>query len=128
LRRLDADFREVLHAVRTLDSTGLLQRDYYNYIYRGGTLRSSDPNKPVGPAAKTDTGRPVYGGGGITPDEPVKRQLLTTVQFRLRDPIFFFARDVAIGHVAGFDKYKVDRAIEFAIPSRPRISNHRRNL
>ncbi|PYS82224.1 MAG: hypothetical protein DMF70_08265 [Acidobacteria bacterium] len=97
----------------------LIQRDYsngdyYNYIYRGGTLRSSDPNKPVGPAAKTDTGRPVYGGGGITPDEPVKRQLLTTVQFRLRDPIFFFARDLSIGHVGGFDKYKVDRAIEFS--------------
>jgi carboxyl-terminal processing protease len=99
----------------------LIQRDYsngdyYNYIYRGGTLRSTDPNniKPVGPAAKTDTGRPVYGGGGITPDEPVKHQQLTVAQFRLRDPIFFFARDLATGHVAGFDKYKVDRAIEFA--------------
>lgn len=97
----------------------LIQRDYsngdyYNYIYRGGTLRSDDPNKPVGPASKTDTGRPVYGGGGITPDEPVKRQLLTTGQLRLRDPIFFFARELATGHVEGFDKYKVDRAIEFA--------------
>ena len=99
----------------------LIQRDYsngdyYNYIYRGGTLRSSDPNngKPVGPASKTDTGRPVYGGGGITPDEPVKRQQLSSVQFRLRDPIFFFARELATGHVEGFDKYKVDRAIEFA--------------
>jgi len=98
----------------------LIQRDYsngdyYNYIYRGGTLRAEDPNqgKPVGPASKTDTGRPVYGGGGITPDEPVKRQTVSSVQLRLRDPIFFFARDLAIGRVAGFDKYKVDRAIEF---------------
>ena len=98
----------------------LIQRDYsngdyYNYIYRGGTLRSDAPNngKPVGPASKTDTGRPVYGGGGITPDEPVKRQTASSVQLRLRDPIFFFARDLATGHVAGFDKYKVDRAIEF---------------
>ena len=98
----------------------LIQRDYsngdyYNYIYRGGTLRGEDPNqgKPVGPASKTDTGRPVYGGGGITPDEPVKRQTVSSVQLRLRDPIFFFARDLAIGRVAGFDKYKVDRAIEF---------------
>jgi len=102
----------------------LIQRDYsngdyYNYIYRGGTLRSSDPNKPVGPASKTDTGRPVYGGGGITPDEPVKRQTLTAAQLRLRDPIFFFARDLATGHVAGFDKYKVDRAIEFGHPIEP---------
>ena len=98
----------------------LIQRDYsngdyYNYIYRGGTLRGEDPNqgKPVGPASKTDTGRPVYGGGGITPDEPVKRQTVSSVQLRLRDPIFFFARDLAIGRVAGFDKYKVNRAIEF---------------
>ena len=98
----------------------LIQRDYsngdyYNYIYRGGTLRGEDPNqgKPVGPASKTDTGRPVYGGGGITPDEPVKRQTVSSVQLRLRDPIFFFARDLAIGRVAGFEKYKVDRAIEF---------------
>jgi carboxyl-terminal processing protease len=99
----------------------LIQRDYsdggfYSYIYRGGTLRSDDPNKdkPVGPASKTDTGRPVYGGGGITPDEPIKRQTVSSVQGRLRDPIFFFARDLATGHVAGFDKYKVDRAIEFS--------------
>jgi len=98
----------------------LIQRDYsdggfYSYIYHGGTLRSDDANKakPVGPASKTDTGRPVYGGGGITPDEPVKPTLLTNVQGRLRDPIFFFARDLATGHVAGFDKYKIDRPIEF---------------
>jgi carboxyl-terminal processing protease len=98
----------------------LIQRDYsngdyYNYIYRGGTLRSEDPNqgKPIGPASKTDTGRPVYGGGGITPDEPVKRQTVSSVQLRLRDPIFFFTRDLATGRVEGFDKYKVDQAIEF---------------
>jgi len=97
----------------------LIQRDYsdggfYNYIYRGGTLRDKDEQgKPVGPASRTDTGRPVYGGGGITPDEAVKPQLLTNVQGRLRDPIFFFSRDVAAGRVPGLDKYKVDRAIEF---------------
>jgi carboxyl-terminal processing protease len=97
----------------------LIQRDYsdggfYSYIYRGGTLRGEDnKGKSVGPASKTDTGRPVYGGGGITPDEPVKRQQLSAVQGRLRDPIFFFARELSTGHFEGFDKYKVDRAIEF---------------
>jgi carboxyl-terminal processing protease len=97
----------------------LIQRDYsdggfYNYIYRGGTLRDKDEQgKPIGPASRTDTGRPVYGGGGITPDEPVKPQLLTPLQGRLRDPIFFFSRDAATGQVAGLDRYKVDRAIEF---------------
>jgi carboxyl-terminal processing protease len=103
----------------------LIQRDYsngdyYNYIYRGGTLRSGDDqSKPIGPASKTDTGRPVYGGGGITPDEPVKPVLLTSVQARLRDPIFFFARDLVTGKVPGFDPYKVDRPIVFEQDVKP---------
>jgi carboxyl-terminal processing protease len=98
----------------------LIQRDYseggfYNYIYRGGTLRDNKDGqaKPAGPASRTDTGRPVYGGGGITPDEAVKPQTLTNTQVRLRDPIFFFSREVASGRVPTLDKYKIDRAIEF---------------
>lgn len=98
----------------------LIQRDYsnggwYNYIYRGGTLREdgTGPAKQAGPASHTDTGRPVYGGGGITPDEPVKPQLLTNMQVRLRDPLFFFARELANGRVAGLTNYKVDRAIDY---------------
>jgi carboxyl-terminal processing protease len=97
----------------------LIQRDYsdggiYSYIYRGGTLRGKDDqSKPAGPASRTDTGRPVYGGGGITPDEAVKPQTLTSLQGRMRDPIFFFSREVATGRVAALDKYKIDRAIEF---------------
>lgn len=98
----------------------LIQRDYsdggfYKYIYRGGTLRDDKDgqDQPSGPAAHTDTGRPVYGGGGITPDEQIKPQLLTNAQARLRHPLFFFAREVANGRVAGLDRYKVDRPIEF---------------
>jgi carboxyl-terminal processing protease len=97
----------------------LIQRDYsdggfYNYIYRGGTLRDKDDQgKPAGPASHTDTGRPVYGGGGITPDEMIKPQALTNFQGRLRDPLFFFSRDVANGRVPGLENYKIDRAIEF---------------
>jgi carboxyl-terminal processing protease len=98
----------------------LIQRDYsdggfYNYIYRGGTLRGDkdDQSRPAGPANRTDTGRPVYGGGGITPDEVVKPQLLTAIQGRLRDPLFFFSRDVATGRIPGLEGYKVDRAIQF---------------
>ncbi len=97
----------------------LIQRDYsdtgfYNYIYRGGTLREKDDQgKPAGPASRTDTGRPVYGGGGITPDEAIKPQTLTTQQGRMRDPIFFFSRDLATGRIPNLDPYKIDRAIEF---------------
>jgi carboxyl-terminal processing protease len=98
----------------------LIQRDYsdggfYNYIYRGGTLREdkNDQSRPAGPASHTDTGRPVYGGGGITPDETVKLKDLTRSERLLRDPLFFFAREVANGRVPSLEKYKVDRAIEF---------------
>ena len=98
----------------------LIQRDYsdggfYNYIYRGGTLREdkNDQSRPAGPASRTDTGRPVYGGGGITPDETVKLKDLTRSERLLRDPLFFFAREVANGRVPSLEKYKVDRAIEF---------------
>jgi carboxyl-terminal processing protease len=98
----------------------LIQRDYsdgswYNYIYRGGIARDSNntPVRPMGPAMRTDTGRTVYGGGGITPDELVNADVVSVAQNRLRSPIFFFAREVASGRVAGFEKFKVDSAIDY---------------
>src|SRR5438552_9803242 len=96
----------------------LIQRDYsdgsyYNYIYRGGTLRDGNGAKPNGPASRTDTGRAVYGGGGITPDETISPDTISAAQARLRNPIFFFARDLEISKIYGLDRYKVDRPIEF---------------
>ncbi len=52
----------------------LIQRDYngvslYDYYYvRNDALPANDTNKEV---EKTDAGRIVYGGGGITPDEKI---------------------------------------------------------
>jgi carboxyl-terminal processing protease len=96
----------------------LIQRDYseggwYNYMSRGGVMHDATTGKPVGPASRTDTGRTVYGGGGIMPDEAVKQGTITNTQFRMRDPIFFFAREMAYGRIAGLDRYKVDRPIEY---------------
>lgn len=105
----------------------LIQRDYseggwYNYISHGGTLREngSGNSTPAGPASRTDTGRPVYGGGGITPDEVVKEGTFTTppryydsVELRFRHPVFFFARELVTGHVSGFEQYKNDRTLVF---------------
>jgi carboxyl-terminal processing protease len=97
----------------------LIQRDYsdgsfYNYIYRGGTLRDTNNTpKPNGPAMRTDTGRTVYGGGGITPDETIAPETITLAQNRLRTPIFFFARDLANGRLSGFDAYRADKAINY---------------
>jgi carboxyl-terminal processing protease len=92
----------------------LIQRDYsnqgfYDYIYGrvNGTQEEAQAAKPKGPETHTDTGRPLYGGGGITPDEAIKGRALTSPQVRLIDPVFAFARDMVNGRVAGFPDYKV---------------------
>ena len=98
----------------------LIQRDYsdgsfYNYYthsYRGGTPGNND-QKPNGPATRTDTGRTVYGGGGIMPDESVPPDTISPAQARLRTPIFFFTRDLANGRIEGFDNYRADRPIDY---------------
>lgn len=99
----------------------LIQRDYsnggfYDYYTRGGTIaldKKDEPAKPVGPESKTDTGRPVYGGGGIQPDETIKARTINASQARLRNPIFAFTRDLVNGRINGFDNYKVQRGIDF---------------
>jgi carboxyl-terminal processing protease len=99
----------------------LIQRDYsnggfYDYYTKGGTIaldQKETATKPSGPESKTDTGRPVYGGGGISPDEVIKPKTINTSQARLRNPIFAFTRDLINGRISGFDSYKVQRAIDF---------------
>lgn len=97
----------------------LIQRDYsnssfYDYYTQGGSLRDDDrPAAPLGPESHTDTGRTVYGGGGISPDEVVKPSTVSRSQARLNDIVFAFAMELAFGKVAGFESYKVDKAIDF---------------
>jgi carboxyl-terminal processing protease len=101
----------------------LIQRDYsngnlYDYYTGGGTLRDEKPaDKPKGAETKTDTGRTVYGGGGIQPDEAVKPQTIPAeraqLQSKLIDPIFAFSLDVVYGKLPGFETYKADRPITF---------------
>jgi carboxyl-terminal processing protease len=99
----------------------LIQRDYsnngyYDYITRGGTYRTdrlSAPAAPTGPESRTDTGRIVYGGGGISPDEVIAPRTVSPAQQRLADSIFAFTLELARGRVKGFETYKVERAIQF---------------
>ncbi|HMQ04526.1 MAG TPA: S41 family peptidase [Pyrinomonadaceae bacterium] len=102
----------------------VIQRDYsngnlYDYYTNGG-VGSNDPSNsqtPKGPETKTDSGRSVYGGGGIEPDVVIKPDTITTERFRgqqrLNSPIFAFAMDLAYGKVPGFEAYKVDKPIVF---------------
>jgi carboxyl-terminal processing protease len=100
----------------------LIQRDYsnggfYDYYTRGGSInlekRDEPQQKPTGPESRTDTGRPVYSGGGIMPDEMVKARTLHPTQIRLLNPIFFFTRELANGRIPGFDAYKVMRTVDY---------------
>lgn len=101
----------------------LIQRDYsdgnlYSYYTNGGISGDVDaPVLPKGVESKTDSGRPVYSGGGISPDVVIKPQTIpierARFQARLGNPIFAFALDLAFGKVKGFESYKVDRPIWF---------------
>ena len=101
----------------------LIQRDYsngnlYDYYTKGGTLsEDTQPTKPTGRESQTDSGRKVYSGGGINPDEVLKPQTITTerarFQAKLNDPIFAFVLDLAYSKNDTFPTYKVDRPISF---------------
>ncbi len=98
----------------------LIQRDYsnagfYDYYTQGGTTRDANrtPPAPTGPESRTDTGRTVYGGGGISPDETVGARLISPFQQKVTDPVFAFALELIAGRIQGFDAYKVQRPIKF---------------
>ncbi len=92
-----------------------IQRDYsngsaYDYFNHKVNLTEKERNNLVN---KTITGRKIFGGDGITPDETVKNPALTQTQTALLDPLFFFAAEVAGGRVKGFESYKTNGKIEF---------------
>lgn len=100
----------------------LIQRDYsngglYDYYTHGGSARlerEDTAEKPSRPERKTDTGRAVYGGGGISPDESITARTITPAQRRLLNPIFAFARELVNGRINGFEAFRVQRAIDFS--------------
>lgn len=98
----------------------LIQRDYstgdfYDYSTRGGLgpEKNASSIPPSGPESRTDTGRAVYGGGGIAPDEIAKPGTMTPAEAKLADVLFGFALELTSGRVKGFEKYKVTGPIEF---------------
>ncbi len=98
----------------------LIQRDYsnggfYDYYTHGGGVAGAqqEPSKPAGPERKTDTGRAVYGGGGISPDENVKPRTVNLTQRRMLSPVFAFVRELVNGRVRGLESSKLTRGIVF---------------
>ena len=92
----------------------LIQRDYsnggfYDYYTHGAGIgrEPKEPTKPTGQESKTDTGRAVYGGGGISPDESVNPRTVNLTQRRLLSPAFAFTRDLVNGRIRGFETNKI---------------------
>jgi carboxyl-terminal processing protease len=119
--QLDYDSALLLTIAKYFTPSGrLIQRDYsnggfYSYYFPGGLAadKQNQATTPSGPESHTDTGRAVYGGGGISPDEVVKPGTITAGERQLRDVVFAFALELTTGRVPGFEQYKVQRAIEF---------------
>ena len=92
-----------------------IQRDYskgnlYDYYQNKISLHENARNALL---SKTVTGRNVYGGDGIMPDEVIKETPLDNFQIKLLDPLFFFSREVAYGRIYGLDAYRITRPAQF---------------
>ena len=77
----------------------LIQRDYSHESYFDYyNVRASNEKNPQD-VKMTDSGRTVYGGGGITPDGIYKAEPLDQLESRLyRDGLFSFTRSYFAGH------------------------------
>lgn len=89
----------------------LIQRDYsgrsfYDYNLKRGENGTHTDQK------HTDSGRTVYGGGGIDPDVEVKIRV-PQHEFELQrvwfDPVFEFTHQLVAGQIQGFPEFKLER-------------------
>lgn len=97
-----------------------IQRDYERVdLYDYYQNKINYENGKRGAASKTVTGRNVYGGDGISPDESVTAPTLNALQIKLLDPLFFFSINVVNGKVPGLESYKIIRAEQFGRRIRP---------
>ena len=119
--QLDYDSALLLTIAKYFTPSGrLIQRDYsnggfYNYYFPGGLAadKNAQTTPQSGPESHTDTGRAVYGGGGISPDEVVKPGTTNAAERHLRDILFAFSLELTAGRVQGFGSYRIQRPIEF---------------
>ncbi|MFY9611176.1 MAG: S41 family peptidase [Blastocatellia bacterium] len=91
----------------------LIQRDYNGRSFYDYYLRRGDKNSEQAVEEKrTDTGRTVYGGGGIEPDVAVKAPSELALQRVWTEAIFQFVRSLVAGQVPGLPEFRIDRAAE----------------
>ncbi len=96
----------------------LIQRDYsngssYEYHYRRNANGTDTAKAPHNDMRRTDTGRTVYGGGGIDPDIKVEAPTINNTQAMIwQTGLFMFTRELVAGRVDVAPNFKRD-AIEF---------------
>ena len=88
----------------------LIQREYANRSFYDYYLKRGDKDAVQRTEEKrTDTGRTVYGGGGIQPDVLVKfPPQEIELQRTWFEPVFQFTRLLVAGKVAGESEFKID--------------------
>ncbi len=91
----------------------LIQRDYsngssYEYHFRRNANGNQDATqKPRNDQRRTDTGRPVYGGGGIEPDIKLEAPAPTNAQNAIQmTGLFMFVRELMAGRVTAAPNFK----------------------
>ena len=69
----------------------LIQRDYSKISFYDYYSKKNGEDKNPEDVRMTDSGRTVYGGGGITPDEKVEIPKTNSFQYRTRDQMMAFS-------------------------------------
>jgi carboxyl-terminal processing protease len=89
----------------------LIQRNYSGRSFYDYYLKRGDKDAVQRTEEKrTDSGRTVYGGGGIDPDVTVKIPASENELVRVWiEPVFQFARQLVGGQIAGATEFKIDR-------------------
>ena len=99
----------------------LIQREYsgqsfYDYYLKRGDKEAVNKVDEK----RTDSGRLVYGGGGIQPDAQVKRSARDLELERVWiEPVFQFSRELAAGTIAGLGEYKVSGPVQHEYTLKP---------
>ncbi|MEW6127465.1 MAG: S41 family peptidase [Acidobacteriota bacterium] len=98
----------------------LIQRDYsnvsfYDYYYHPKETAQENTTAQKSNTVYTDSGRSVYGGGGITPDVEVKSKeprsfSQNSVNGRIFNGIFMFVRQLVAGQIANLREYKINES------------------
>lgn len=84
-------------------------RSFYDYYLKRGDKEAA----PKADEKRTDSGRTVYGGGGIEPDVLAKVRFTpreVELQNFWRDPVFAFVQLLVAGQVPNLGDFKIDHA------------------